>query len=215
MEKQLPIKCGRFGQVTENTKKGAAVQKHAPLSLSIQREIEKHRLNIESEIDNSMGKLGFRTLLDRSGIRKEKGYTPISFLFVLMVLPFIKEGVRSLWTNEFYGRFLNAQKDSFYRFLNLCGFNWRKFITLLVNRVLAIVDRSPFNDRVLIVDDSVLPKTGKEMELVSYHYDREINRSAQLSHFLEVNLFEQKPCFRSFNPMFGPPSTERRQPIKN
>ena len=45
------------------------MQEHTPMSLSIQREIEKHRLNIESEIDNSMGKLGFRTLLDRSGIR--------------------------------------------------------------------------------------------------------------------------------------------------
>jgi hypothetical protein len=32
----------------------------------------------------------------------------------------------------------------------------------VVQRVLAIVDNSPLNDRVLIVDDSVLPKTGKE-----------------------------------------------------
>ena len=58
MEKQLPIQYGWFGQITENTKIGAAVKKHTPLSLSIQREIEKHRLNIESEIDYSMGKLG-------------------------------------------------------------------------------------------------------------------------------------------------------------
>ena len=97
------------------------MQKHTPLSLSIQREIEKHRLNMESEIDKSMGKLGFRTLLDRSGIRKQKGYAPISLLFVLAVLPFIKEGVRSLWTNEFYRRFLNARKDTVYRFLNHQG----------------------------------------------------------------------------------------------
>jgi hypothetical protein len=56
------------------------MQKLTPSSVSIQREIERHRLNIESEIDKSMGKLGFRTtLLDRSGIRKEKGYAPISF----------------------------------------------------------------------------------------------------------------------------------------
>ena len=47
------------------------MQKNIPLSLSIQREIEKHRLNMESEIDKSMDKLGFLTILDRSIIRTE------------------------------------------------------------------------------------------------------------------------------------------------
>jgi hypothetical protein len=83
--------------------------KHTPLSLSIQREIKKHRLNFESDIDKSMGKLGFRNLLNRSGIRKQKGHAPIRVLLVLILLPRIKEGVRSLGTKEFYGRFLNAR----------------------------------------------------------------------------------------------------------
>ena len=46
------------------------MRKHTPLSLSIQREIEKHHLYVESEIDKSMGQLGFGKLLNRSGIRK-------------------------------------------------------------------------------------------------------------------------------------------------
>jgi hypothetical protein len=171
------------------------MQKNTPLSLSIQREIEKHRLNVESEIDKSMDKLGFRTLLNRSGIQKEKGYAPISLLFVLILLPFIKEGVRSLWTNEFYSRFLNAQKDTIYRFLNHCGFNWRKFITLLVNRILATTDSSPFNDRVLIADDSVLPKTGKEMELVSYHHDHKTNRSQLGYQMLQLGYHNKTHFF--------------------
>lgn len=184
------------------------MQKHTPLSLSIQREIEKHRLNMESEIDKSMGKLGFRTLPDRSGIRKQKGYAPISLLFVLTVLPFIKEGVRSLWTNEFYSRFLNARKDTVYRFLNHCGFNRRKFITLLVNRVLASVDSSPFNDRVLIVDDSVLPKTGKEMELVSYHHDHKTNRSQLGCQMLQLG-YHNKTDFLPIDAAFH---TSRNRP---
>ena len=88
------------------------MQKNIPLSISIQREIEKHRLNMESEIDKSMHQLGFRTLLNQSGIRKEKGYAPISLLFVLMLLPFLKQGVRALWVNQYCSRFLNAQKDT-------------------------------------------------------------------------------------------------------
>jgi len=57
-----------------------------------------------------------------------------------------------LWTKDFCSRMLNAQKDTIYRVLNHYGFNWRKFVTLLINRVLAIIDRSQFNDRVLIFE---------------------------------------------------------------
>jgi len=179
------------------------MQKNIPLSLSIQREIEKHRLNMESEIDKSMDRLGFRTLLNQSGIRKEKGYAPISVLFVLILLPFLKQGVRALWVNHYCSRFLNAQKDTIYRFLNHYGFNWRKFVTLLVNRILAITDTSPLNDRVLIFDDSVLPKTGKEMELVSYHHDHKTNRSQlgyqmlQLGYHNKTHFFPLDAAFHT------------------
>ena len=171
------------------------MQQNIPLSLSIQREIEKHRLNMESEIDKSMNQLGFRTILNQSGIRKEKGYAPISLLFVLMLLPFLKQGVRALWVNQYCSRFLNAQKDTIYRFLNHYGFNWRKLVTLLVNRILAITDTSPLNDRVLIVDDSVLPKTGKEMELVSYHHDHKTNRSQLGYQMLQLGYHNKTQFF--------------------
>jgi len=179
------------------------MHKNTPLSLSVQREIEKHRLNLESEIDKSMVRLGFRTLLSQAGIRKEKGFAPVSVLLVLILLPFLKESVRSMWTKEYCSRFLNAQKDTIYRFLNHCRFNWRRFITILINRVLAITDSSPFNDRVLIVDDSVLPKTGKEMELVSYHFDHKTNRSQlgyqmlQLGYHNKAHFFPVDAAFHT------------------
>ncbi len=171
------------------------MRKNTLLSLSIQREIEKQRLNVESEINKSMNSLGFRTLLNRSGIRKERGCAPITLLFALILLPLIKEGVRSLWTNEFYSHFLNAQKDTVYRFLNNYAFNWRKFTALLANRILASTDRSPFNDRVLIADDSVLPKSGKEMELVSYHFDHKTNRSQLGYQVLQLGYHNKSHFF--------------------
>ena len=108
-----------------------------------------------------------------------------------------------MWTKEYCSRFLNAQKDTIYRFLNHCRFNWRRFITILINRVLAITDSSPFNDRVLIVDDSVLPKTGKEMELVSYHFDHKTNRSQlgyqmlQLGYHNKAHFFPVDAAFHT------------------
>jgi hypothetical protein len=109
-----------------------------PLSLSVQREIEKHPLNVESDecwsdIATPMARLGFQTLLNRSGICKQKGCPPFGLLFALLLVPFLKETVRALWVNRHCSRFLSAQKDTVYRFLNHYGFNWRKFILLLVN----------------------------------------------------------------------------------
>lgn len=165
------------------------------LSLSIQREIEKHPLNVESDIATSMARLGFQTLLNRSGICKQKGCPPFSLLFALLLVPFLKETVRALWVNRHCSRLLGAQKDTVYRFLNHYGFNWRKLILLLINRVLTRIDSSPFNDRVLIVDDSVLPKTGKEMELVSFHHDHKTNRSQPGLSNAPTRVSQQNPLF--------------------
>jgi hypothetical protein len=147
------------------------------ISLSLQRQIEDSRLNMESEVNKSMNQLGIRTLLCRSGIQKQKGCPPVSLLFALILLPLIKESITALWREGFYNRFLEAQKDTYYRFLNRPKFNWRKLIALLLNRILVKWDHSEFNQRVLIVDDTVLPKTGNQMELVSYHFDHKTGRS--------------------------------------
>lgn len=171
------------------------MKKNIRLSLSIQREIENRHLNLESEIDKSMNILGVRTILSKAGIVKQKGHAPLTLLFALALLPFLKEGVRALWVNAYCSRFLKAQKDTVYRFLNHPGFNWRYFITLLVHRVLAKADDSSFNDRVLIVDDSVLPKTGKEMELVSYHFDHKTNRSQLGYQMLQLGYHNKTHFF--------------------
>lgn len=57
------------------------MKKNIAFSLFIQREIEKHPFNVESEVNKSMNELGIRTLLHRSGIEKEKGFPTITLLF--------------------------------------------------------------------------------------------------------------------------------------
>jgi len=153
------------------------VKKHISFSLSIQREIERHGLNVESEVNNSFKELGIRTLLHQAGIRKEKGFPPVTLLFVMIVLPLIKHSLCSLWSGQFFANIIAAQKDTYYRFLNHPCFNWRKLVLLLACREIARTDRSTLNDKTIIVDDTILGKTGKKMELVSYHHDHTTNRS--------------------------------------
>ena len=153
------------------------MKKDISFSLSIQREIESRGLNVESEVNKSFNELGIRTLLHQSGIRKEKGFPPVTLLFVMTVLPLIKHSLCSLWSGQFFANVIAAQKDTYYRFLNHPCFNWRKFVLLLACREIARTDQSVFNDRTIIVDDTILGKTGEKMELVSYHHDHTTNRS--------------------------------------
>lgn len=90
------------------------MKKDIAFSLSLQREIEKHHLNPESEIDKSMNELGMRTLLHQAGIQKEKGYPTITVLFALIVLPVIKQSLNALWSGKFFENLIQAHKDTYY-----------------------------------------------------------------------------------------------------
>lgn len=153
------------------------MKKNIAFSLSIQKEIERHRLNVESEVNKSMNELGIRTLLHQSGIQKEKGYSTATLLFALIVLPVIKQSLSALWSGKFFENLIRARKDTYYRFLNHPCFNWRRLVHLLAVREIARTDRTPFNEKTLIADDTLLEKTGENMELVSYHFDHTTKRS--------------------------------------
>jgi hypothetical protein len=147
------------------------LKNYTPSSLSIQKEIIKHQLNLDSEIDKSINELGVKTLLQKSGITKRKGFPTLQLLFALILLPFFKISIASLWAGRIVEHIFSANKDAYYRFLNRECFNWRKFIMLLASRLTTRLDHRPLKDKVLIADDTILAKTGKNMELVSYHYD--------------------------------------------
>jgi len=63
------------------------MKKNIAISLSLQKEIEKRHLNVESEVNKSMNELGIRTLLHLSGIQKEKGYPTITLLLLCWFCP--------------------------------------------------------------------------------------------------------------------------------
>ncbi len=162
------------------------MKKNISFSLSVQREIERRHLNMESEINKSMNELGIRTLLHQSGIHKEKGVPPVTLLFALIILPVIKQSITALWSGSFFENLIEAHKDTYYRFLNHPCFNWRKLVSLLACREIARTDRTPLNEKTIIADDSLLGKTGEKMELVSYHHDHTTNRSKLGYQMLQV-----------------------------
>jgi hypothetical protein len=162
-----------------------------PLSLSLQKEIEKRNLVLDSEIHTALQTLRIQSLLCRSNIIKAKGFTTATLLYWLLLLPFIMKRTTFLWTDNT----LKAGKDTYYRFLNNEYFNWRTFIYRLVLRMIALCDNTPLKEKVVIIDDTIEKKTGKEMEMVSYHFDHTTQKSVLGYQCVQLGYHNGKQFF--------------------
>jgi IS4 transposase len=146
-------------------------------SLSLQKEMERRKLSMDSEIDQAMREVKMKSMLHHSGIMKKRGYATFSLLYLVILLPFIQKYFTFLWSGTSFLRYFEAHKDTFYRFLNNERFNWRAFVYLLATRLMALLDDVPLRQKVLIADDTIIHKTGRNMELVSYHFDHTTKKS--------------------------------------
>ncbi len=155
-------------------------------SLSLQKQIQNQSISIDTEINRAFQELKFRSILKRSGITKNKGYATISLMFLFVLLPFLKRKLTDFWSSQCLENQIDAQKDTYYRFINHERFNWRKFIYFLALKVIAYSDDSPLKEKVLIADDSISAKTGKNIELVSYHFDHKLGRSILGNCYLQL-----------------------------
>lgn len=164
-------------------------------SLSLQKQIQNQSISIDTEINRAFQELKVRSLLKRSGIVKNKGYAAISLLFLFVLLPFLKRRLTDFWSSQCLENQIDAQKDTFYRFINHERFSWRKLVYFLALKVIAQSDDTPLKEKVLIADDSISAKTGKNIELVSYHFDHKAgrgilgNRYVQLGYHNGINFY--------------------------
>jgi len=155
-------------------------------SLSLQKQIQNQNVCIDTEINRAFQELKFRSLLKRSGITKNKGYASISLMFIFVLLPFLKRKLTEFWSSQYLENQIDAQKDTYYRFINHERFNWRKFVYFLALKVIAHSEDTPLKEKVLIADDSISAKTGKNIEMVSYHFDHKVNRSVLGNCYLQL-----------------------------
>lgn len=111
------------------------------------------------------------TLLNRSGITKTKGPSPLIMFTTLFNLAFCN-------TNLYQGIVKNKEskvdKDAAYNFLNSPTYNWRRFVLLLFRRIYFVI-RGLLDDsseEVLIFDDSTYSRNrSKKVELLSRVFD--------------------------------------------
>ena len=73
---------------------------HSTFSLSLQKQIEQQHVLMDSEINRAFRELNFRSLLNRSGILKQKGYAAITLLLLVVLLLFLKRKLTDFWNSR-------------------------------------------------------------------------------------------------------------------
>ena len=111
-------------------------------------------------------------LLKKAGAYKTKGIPAVAVFQLLFTLVFIHKSLfEALRSDEAY----KIAKVTFYRFINSCSINWRRFVHLLAwkiinNKLQSLTEKDRVS--VFIVDDTLYErKRSSKVELLSYVYD--------------------------------------------
>jgi len=177
-------------------------------SLSIQSQINNRKLSLDCEIRNSMKSLGFKSMLNQANIKKSKGVFTIHLIYLILLIPFLKKSLSFYWSKNCYINQTNARKDTFYRLLNKETFNWRNLVHMLASKIIDRCGDVPHRQKTLIADDTIAPKTGKNMEMVSYHFDHAKRRNILGYQFLQLGFHNGI----NFFPISVSPHTSTKRP---
>ena len=135
---------------------------------------KQNQIQISDELgtlDQYFSDFKIGTLLNRSGITKTKGASPLTIFTALFKLAFCKT---NLYEGIVKNKDATVDKDAAYNFLNSSKYNWRRFTLLLFRRIYFVI-RSLLDDsseEVLIFDDSTYSRNrSKKVELLSRVFD--------------------------------------------
>ena len=128
--------------------------------------------NTENLFANAVKDLQFGRLLHKSNVRKSCGIPVLDVFQFLLLLVFQGKNLYRFLNSK--RRELAVSKNTYYRFLNDCSFNWSKFLLLMAAKVTSVFSSLTRHERikVLVLDDSVVTRgRSKAVELLARVYD--------------------------------------------
>ena len=114
-------------------------------------------------------------LLNRSGISKTKGATPLAVFTIIFNLAFTG---KNLFQGIVKNKNIRIGKDAVYNFLNSPTYNWRRFTLMLSNKIYILIRNllDDSSEEVLIFDDSPYDRSrSKKVELLARVFDHNTN----------------------------------------
>jgi hypothetical protein len=136
-----------------------------------QFEIEQEARRLQGAIRSFFGNFSAGTLLNRSGIKKLRGVSPLAIFEAIFMLAFRGQNFfRGIVLNEQLG----FQKDVAYDLLENPRYNWRQFLLKLAMKVITVLEllTSEEREKVLVADDSDYDRArSKKVELLAKIFD--------------------------------------------
>ena len=145
-----------------------SVKMNSTLQVKQNQTIKPEKLGIFSEY---FTKLNVGSILNRSGIVKTKGASPLEIFTIIFNLAFIG---KNFYEGVVRNKHIEIGKDAVYNFLNTPNYNWRRFAMGLFAKIYFIIIKLLDNssEEVLILDDSPYERNrSKKVELLSKVYD--------------------------------------------
>jgi hypothetical protein len=133
--------------------------------------------DLGGRIDEFMARFKIGTLLNRSGIKKVRGLSPVLMLRTIFELAFFG---RNIYTGVHNSPTAALGKDAVYRFLSSPRHNWRRLLGFLAGTVIRGFFQPLTDERregVLILDDTPYDRSrSKKVELLSRVHDHSSRR---------------------------------------
>ena len=156
------------------------------MDITRQHQEQQEAKQLKSRIFSFIGDFQVGTLLNKSGIRKLRGVSPLALFSVIFMLPFGGDNFyRGIVTNTG----LPFKKNAAYELLKNPCYNWRKFMLTLAVQVsnFFFLLTSKERERVLIFDDSTYDRSrSKVVELLAWIFDH--NSGTSLKGFKLLTL---------------------------
>ena len=131
---------------------------------------------LQGRIHSFMSDFNIGTILNRSGISKLRGTSPLALFSAIFMLPFTGQNFyRGIVQNKNNG----FGKDAAYALLKNPSHNWRKFMLILAAKMVSffslLTDKE--REKVLIFDDSTVDRSrSKVVELLTWVFDHTTRR---------------------------------------
>jgi len=132
---------------------------------------QQETIHLHNKIDTFFDNFTVGTLLNKAGIRKMRGKSPVMLLKAIFILPF--EG-NNFFRGIVIGKRQAFKKDAAYNLLKGPRYNWRRLLLLLAARIVCVFDLLTDKDRkkVLVIDDSTYDRShSKFVELLARVFD--------------------------------------------
>ena len=144
----------------------------------IENYLSREKNIFESRMDRVFTMLNIKTKLNQANIKKKDGYHASHLLFILSLLPLLKIPTIHTFCLKKWDHWCVARKDAFYRFQRNPS-RWRSFMYAIVLKISEKLqfEKYPIKERYFVIDDSPIPKRGRNLENVSFIYDHSVGKT--------------------------------------